>query len=78
MTYRIHQLIAAPGALTIVAQPVTARGAAAKGCEDFTAAGLLAAVLRSAMEAGQEWEIEADAFGRVTEAARGAVRIGGV
>jgi hypothetical protein len=78
MKYRIQQLTSQAGALTIVAQPVTDRGMVARGCEDFTVApGLLCGVLRSAMQAGQTWEIEADRQGKVTRASRDGIAIGG-
>jgi hypothetical protein len=76
MKYRIQQLIPQAGALAIVAQPVTDRGAVARGCEDFSVPpGLLCGVLRSAMHQGETWEIEADAAGRVLGASRPGVTI---
>jgi hypothetical protein len=70
MKYKVLQLVLAGDALAVVAQPVTDRGAVARGVEDFIIApGLNGQPLRGA-EPGQLWEIEADKDGWVTKAER--------
>jgi hypothetical protein len=68
MRYTIINLVPAGDALTVIAQPVTERGAVARGVEDFLVQpGLDGQELRGA-EPGQLWEIEADEQGTVTRA----------
>ncbi len=70
MKYQIVNLVPAGDALAVIAQPVTERGAVARGVEDFLIApGLDLAELRGA-ERDQVWEIEADEDGWVTKAER--------